>query len=119
MNISQFLDPILERIGNDLKALANRIGFLERSLHYLTPPVSTVRSDSDANGVYRLITYTGADGRTIKTSQLENDPMLPTGVNPYNKRVDVVYTKAGNTSVVSYHVQYDANGTVVSETLIP
>jgi hypothetical protein len=120
MTISTYLTNIFKRIGSDLKALANRITSLEKHLGYLTIHVSTVRSDPDSDGIYRRITYKRRDGTIYKVSQLEHDPLIEVVGGIYNKLVVSIYNKEGTEIILSasYQLKYDANGVLVSETLL-
>lgn len=119
MSVKDNLDLAFQRIGKDIRAIVNRVGFLERNLHYLTP-VSTERSDPDTDGVYRRITHKRRDGTIIQISVIEHDPLIEIINGYYNKRVVSIYNKLGTAIIetATYQLKYDANGVLVSETLL-
>lgn len=116
-----YVQAVLGRVANDIKAIANRVGLLERNLHYLTPRVSTERSDMDADGVYRRLTHLRPNNTVFQVSQLAHDPLLEVVNGVYNKRTISLYNTTGTVVVetVSYHIKYDEGGALVSEILIP
>ena len=115
------IKKVINRMANDIKAIANRVGNLERNLHYLTIWVSIEKSDPDASGYYRKVTHRRSDGTISQVSRIEHDPMLEIVNGIYNKRVTSLYAKDGIqiTNSVSHHLKYDIHGVIVSETLLP
>ena len=121
MTVADNIKNVLTKTAADVRALANRIGFLERSLNYLSPKVSVVRSDSDSDGVYRTVEFKRGDGTLIQSTHLTHDITLEVNGGVYNKRTTLIYNKTGTTVIdtTSYLLKYDSNGCIVSETLIP
>jgi hypothetical protein len=118
MSFETNVKSTLTRIGHDIAALVGRIVFLERNLGYLTP-MTTERSDPDTDGIYRKITHKNRAGLVIQISTIEHDPLIEIVNGLYNKRVTKIYNKAGTVvETVVYQIKYDANGEMVSETLI-
>lgn len=120
MTIRSHISRVLQRVAKDIRALAERVGFLERNLSYLTLHISVSKSEPDVEGRYKRITYHRANGTLFKVSLLEVDPMLTESNGPYNKRVVSIYNKAGDTIIdsASYQLMFDAAGVIVSETLL-
>lgn len=120
MSLADDVKAAFSRAAADVKAIANRVGFLERNLGYLTAKISVVRSDRDSDGFYRRITHKRANGTIFQVSQLEHDPLIDVVNGYYNKRVVTIYNKAGDTIVdsYSYQIEYDTDGVIVSETLL-
>lgn len=119
MSVATNIDKVLAAIGRDIRALATRIGFLERNLYYLTP-VTVERTDPDNDGVYRKMTHKRRDGSVIQTSVIEHDPLVEIVNGLYNKRTTAIYNRLGTAIVetVTHQLRYDNNGVLVSETLI-
>jgi hypothetical protein len=119
MSVSSAVNQVLGEIGRDIKALAMRVGFLERNLGYLIP-ATTERSDPDLDGVYRKLTHKRRDGTVMQVSVIEHDPLIEIVNGLYNKRVTSIYNRLGTAIVetITHQLRYDTNGVLVSETLI-
>ena len=119
MSIANNVKQVLDDIGRDVRALANRIGFLERNLGYLTP-VTTERSDPDNDGIYRKLTHKRRDGSVMQVSVIEHDPLIEIVNGLYNKRVTSIYNRLGTAIVetITHQLRYDVHGVLVCETLI-
>lgn len=119
MSVAANIKGVVEAIGHDIKALAIRIGFLERNLGYLVH-VTTERSDPDSAGYYRKLTHKRRNGTLIQVSVIEHDPLLEVVNGSYNKRVTTIYDRVGSKIVetVTHQLRYDADGAIISETLI-
>ena len=120
MSLTNEVGKVFNRVGKDIRSIAERLGFLERELAYLTSKCSVERTDPDSEGIYRRITWRRPDHTIIKVSILEHDPLLLTSTVVYNKRVDSIYNKTGTqiTQTATYLLAYDGNGVLVSESLL-
>jgi hypothetical protein len=121
MTVAENIKNTFKKTATDIRAIANRIGFLERSLNYLSPKVSVVRSDPDSDGIYRTVEFKRGNGTLIQSTRLEHDITLEVNGGVYNKRTTLVYNKAGTVVIDTtlYLLKYDSHGCIISETLIP
>ena len=119
MSAANDIKAALAASGRDTKAIAVRVGYLERRLAYLTN-ATTERSEPDNDGVYRKLVHKRRDGSIIQVSVLEHDPVIEVVNGLYNKRVITIYDRTGTSIIetITHQLRYDKDGVLVSETLI-
>lgn len=111
MSLESKLLNLAAAIGTDIHALVSALNDVA-----IGPPLSVVRSNEDANGLFVTIQHFRADNTLYKTSNLSG------GTSPNYTTRTVVYYEADGTTVKStqvYSLTYNANGVLISETLQP
>ena len=111
MSLENKLLELAAAIGTDIKALVTALNDV-----VIGPPLSVVRSDEDANGLFVTIKHFRTDSTLYKTSTLSG------GTSPLYTTRTVVYFEADGVTVKSnqvYALTYKVDGTLISEILLP
>lgn len=111
MSLENKIVELATQIGMDIRELFSNINDIVTG-----PPLSTLRTNEDANGIFTVVSHYRADNTLYKRSTLSG------GTSPSYATRTIEYFEEDGTTVKStqvYALGYNANNVLISETLQP